>query len=383
MKRIFTLLFSLAPFVIVAQTSGNVSFEKRKAEIQQYWSRLRPVFSGNVFVVTPSVKAPFRAGAVNDAALKDGVNMVNFFRFLCGLPADVQLKPELTELAQHGSVLNAAWGRIEHKLPKPAGMTDDFYGKANQGIGSSNLHRGVSTISKSVLEWIENAGERNIELLGHRRWILYPGMLYTGFGFVTGYTSMYCFDNSRKDVEYQYVAFPSGAAFPVDFFGSSWAWSVSLNPAMYQMPIKTDITVTLTEVATGKKWNFGKDKNAGFFQVETSNFGIPICIIFRPQLIASYKGAYRVTINGLKNKTGASTAISYETTFFEMDLNAFDADFEYVLSKTIPRKVTVTKYKGFLKKVVVPSTIKGIPVTTIGKGCFTYAKSLPLCFQTH
>lgn len=386
------------------QVPANAAFETRKAEIMQRWNELRPAFSGEKYDAAPSSASPFRAGKVNDALLQDGVNMLNFFRFLVDLPDDVLLKTDYTELAQHGSVLNAAWKHIAHSQAQPTGMAADFYAKASKGIGSSNLHQGCSSLSDAVMGWMDDSDDSNIDRLGHRRWVLNPNMQYTGLGFVDGYSSMYGFDSSRqKAVSYSYVAFPSGAAYPADFFGARQAWHVSLNPALYQTPKKANLTVTLTDVSGGKKYTFSPTKSAGYFTVETSNYGIPNCIIFRPDNIKDYNGTYRVEIAGLKDSKGKSVNFSYETTFFAMGGGSESstsqptasgtsgtsgtvsatsaADFEYkVVKQGNASAVTITKYKGVLRNVVIPETINGAPVTTIASEAFVFAKIATLTF---
>jgi hypothetical protein len=63
--------------------------------------------------------------------LQDALDMLNFYRFLAGLPDDVDLKDEYTDLVQYGSVLNAAHGSIGHRQSKPSDMPDGFYQKAS------------------------------------------------------------------------------------------------------------------------------------------------------------------------------------------------------------------------------------------------------------
>ena len=51
--------------------------------------------------------------------------------------------------------------------------------------------------------WIEDHG--NFDTMGHRRWVLYPPMKSTGFGYSGFYSSMYCFDNTFQDSNYKNV----------------------------------------------------------------------------------------------------------------------------------------------------------------------------------
>ena len=52
--------------------------------------------------------------------------------------------------------------------------------------------------------WVEDHG--NFDTMGHRRWVLYPPMKSTGFGFSGHYTSMYCFDNTFQNTKYNIIS---------------------------------------------------------------------------------------------------------------------------------------------------------------------------------
>jgi hypothetical protein len=146
---------------------------------------------------------------------------------------------------------------------------------------------------------------------------------------------------------------------------------VSLNPELYQAPDRNEVTVTLTEQSSGKKWNFpDANDSSNFFNIDTARFGIPNCIIFLPSGITAYSGTYRVEITGLKEKSGRAAALSYATTFYPMESQASSADFQTSINNT---GLTITKYTGSMKTVTIPDTLNGLPVTRIGKDAFTYA----------
>jgi hypothetical protein len=67
-----------------------------------------------------------------------------------------------------------------------------------------------------------------------------------------------------------------------------------------------------------KRWDFSAKASNGYFNLETTNFGLPLCIIFRPDRLDSLLDGDRfsVVIEGVKDKQGRSVAIHYECAFF-------------------------------------------------------------------
>jgi hypothetical protein len=133
---------------------------------------------------------------------------------------------------------------------------------------------------------------------------------------------MYSFDKSRKNpVDYQAIAFPGGAAFPSNFFKAHYAWSLTLNPEIYQAPDADRVTVTLKEKNGGRTWNFSKNGD-DFFTVNRSGYGVSNCIVFQPSGINAYSGTYQVEVKGLRDKNGKEPILRYEVAFFPLDTAA-------------------------------------------------------------
>lgn len=121
-----------------------------------------------------------------------------------------------------------------------------------------------------VKSWMNDGDAYNIDRVGHRRWILNPPMEKTGFGWVYGshgtYAAMYAFDNWYEPTDYYGVAWPA-QNMPVEFFGSSYPWSISMGKEVDKSAVK----VTLVRQSNQKKWTFSEKKADGYFNVENSN----------------------------------------------------------------------------------------------------------------
>ncbi|NLW78384.1 MAG: hypothetical protein GXY32_03095 [Ruminococcaceae bacterium] len=291
-----------------------------KKDIKKRWKSVSASGTSSIYASQPSTKAPFRAGSLTQAAQKDALNALNFCRYLSGLPA-VSAQDDLTSLAQHAAVINAAQGGLSHYPARLEDMSQSFYEAAYNGSRSSNLAYGYGTLTDTIFRgWMWDEDASNIDRVGHRRWALNPGMQYTGFGQAGTYTAMYAIDRSREEaVDYEAIAYPAGPAFPNNLFAASTPWSISLNPKQYQAPELADIKVTLT--GGGKTWVFTKAKSkfsGNYLNVSTEGYGSGGCIIFRPSGVSAYSGDYTVTVEGLKDIDGAAVHINYTVNFFSL-----------------------------------------------------------------
>ena len=64
-------------------------------QIRQRWLDLRPTFSGTPYLEPPTVWAPYAVGSLHAGFIRDGLDAVNYARYLAGLPDDVVLDPDL------------------------------------------------------------------------------------------------------------------------------------------------------------------------------------------------------------------------------------------------------------------------------------------------
>lgn len=304
----------------VMLTSGSVSLQTPGtadiiARYKEYpWS----LDVSNTYSVKPSVKSPYQAGHLSDKSLKNALNLVNFIRYVAGIPADVTLNEEYTQMAQAGALLNAVNKELSHSPAKPSGCSDELYKTGWKGCSDSNIAYNYGNIAQSLLNgWMYDGGTSNIASVGHRRWVLNPAMTQTGFGAVGAYANMYALGKGGSSIT-DYVAWPA-RNMPIELMnGSGTPWTLSLG-TNYQMAQQGQVTVTLKDVSAGKTWTFSEKKQDGYFAVNTREYGMPNCIIFRPNSISYGKNSqFHVTVTGLKNQEGRAATISYNVDFFSL-----------------------------------------------------------------
>ncbi len=240
---------------------------------------------------------------------------LNAYRYLAGVPYDVELDDDANAACQAAASLCAKIGRIDHKPDNP-GIAEDEYQLAVKGARRSNLAQGYPTLSQSVDTWMDDSDEGNVDRLGHRRWCLNPAMAKTGFGRSGKFTAMYVFDQTRKEVpDYDFVAWPPAGPVPVEYFKSGMAWSVSVNPKKYDRP-GDDVKVRLYERIRGGGRGNSKALGLKSTVVDIRAFGIPHCIIFRPQASVEAGREYVVEIEGLTTEKDKATKLRYVVEFF-------------------------------------------------------------------
>jgi uncharacterized protein YkwD len=309
---------------------GSVS--ARTAAIESRWAELAPDYEGVTFDDTPSVSDPYATGTVNAEFIDDGVTMLNFLRFLAGLPDDVVNDATLTSNAQHGAVLMAAVQQLSHDPDDPGDMDPDFYLTADTACSYSNIGLGYSTFEQFAAGLMHDSSGFNLSTAGHRRWILNPQMQKTGFGFAMGgssyyYMAMWAMDSTRSETfAYDTIAWPSGPAFPSDYFADDDPWTLTLNPSNYQSLVLEDVTVTVLDITEVITYTLDENDNTAassgeYLNVSNMNYGVPRCIIFRPGDAVTYDDGDRfdITITGVRNTDGSAATIEYSVEFFVME----------------------------------------------------------------
>ncbi|RKP52882.1 CAP domain-containing protein [Cohnella endophytica] len=303
-------------------------------EIAAQWKKLmQPSLDDDQpYVVVPQASGTYSPGSLKTSRIQEGVNAVNFYRFLSGLPYDIVSSSVLNTQAQYGSVLLASEGNFSHKPPKPAEMPQAFYDKGLASTSSANIYASFGyddpIIPRSIDAYMEDSDKGNLPVLGHRRWLLNPQLQNIGIGMAEGaedwtYSALQVFDQSRKKkVDYNYVAYPAQGAFPTEVFAPSYAWSISLNMQKFKKPVDKNVTVYMKRLSDNKMWSLGLKnrkvtETGAYFNVENNGYGSGSALIFRPDGVKEYKAGdrYTVTVTGLQGIDGKSRIVSYNVNF--------------------------------------------------------------------
>ena len=305
-----------------------------------------------------SLNAPdYVAGELSDKTVQNMLNLLNFFRFIAGLPSDVEINEEYSRRAQAGALVNAANKELSHYPDQPDKMDYELYELGAYGTNSSNLACGYDNLADALISgWMDDSDFFNIDRVGHRRWVLNPDLKYTGFGRVESYYAMYAIDFSRSgSFEGDYVAWPAPNT-PSELFQDS-AFSVNLGDD-YDFPSIDNVTVEVSSKKLNKSWKLDKTNNVTgefpYLNVDNNGYGMKKCIIFRVGDIPD-DDTLRVKINGI-TQYGVEKPIEYNVNLFSISTETDDKDSEPTSIKLNQTSLTLGVGESYtLTKSVSPS----------------------------
>jgi len=300
---------------------------RSEADIRAMWQQYKPSYSGPTYSVAPRTSAPYATGTVRPEFLQDGLRMLNFARYLAGLPHDVVLNSTRLNQAQHGAVLLAA-SNFSHTPAKPSDMSQSFYDTAVASTSTSNIGRGYKDLVSFQLGCLaDNSSSSNLLRVGHRRWLLNPAMKLTGMGFAEGSTTTYALDRSRAEtVDYGAITWPAAGYFPVEFFSPETPWSITLNPARFDWDT-SGFRVTMRRVSDNATWTFTEkhtNTSGHYFNADFARMGVGNVFVFRPDprsISYSPGDEFEVTLSGGVYWKGTKTpaSVTYRTTFMSLE----------------------------------------------------------------
>ena len=318
MKKIIALLALLALALPAAAHT--------REEVRAAWRQIIGWYEGSPYAQAPQIAAPYAEGALAAPAARDALNTLNFARWLAGLDP-VEESAIYDYQCQHGAVLLAALDYVDHNAPRPEDMDRNFYDSAHLATSSGSIARfnwmRPSILREGVAYFLRDDGDANLPALGHRRWALNPRMAATGFGLANAasgmsYVVMYAHDLGRPDAEWDAVCWPSAGAFPATLMHDHLAWSITLNPEVYDLAASRP-EVALSE-AGGLTFAFRPVEGAGdgWCALNAEGYGAGPCLIFRPDFTGTDFTDYQqnqrwtVRVEGLIDAEGRAAPLEYE-----------------------------------------------------------------------
>ena len=323
-------------------SSGAANAPARtEQELRRRWDAV--TVPSQRFEQAPCVQSPYRPGQLSGDFIRQNLELVNLFRYSAGLPS-VSDSDEDDRSAQYGAVLLAASDILDHNPARPADMGSAFYQKGCAALEAANIgyikYAGGASEDKKcagaaptlIRNYMNDQGSFNRSCVPHRRWLLYPGLQTVGIGCAdsadgTMYQVLKVLgtQGGTARVDYDFVAWPASGAFPAQMISPGVPWSVSLNPGVFEIPARADLTVTVAR-EDGRTWNLGAGTSANsaetrFLLLDTQRYGLANCILFGfdPGQTGQYSGTYRVTVGGLKTLDGDDAVLDYEIRFADME----------------------------------------------------------------
>ncbi len=209
------------------------------------------VFFNSVYSASEEVSMGFTGDVLTgnagttSAEYRDAVRLrVNWFRAMAGIPADVAFSVTNNAKCQQAALMMSANDALNHNPPP----TWTYYtADGANAAANSDLYLGRHGYD-AITGYIEDPGPEN-DVLGHRRWVLYPQTQTMGTGDVPTQNPHFAanalwvfdgnFNGTRPNVRDEFVAWPPPGYVPYQLVFPRWSFS-------YPGADFSSATVTLT-----------------------------------------------------------------------------------------------------------------------------------------
>ena len=244
---------------------------------------------------------PLTAGKIDTTLLNGVTAWLNVARVGLGIHP-LTLNTDIADSAQHKAVMvyYASNNHLQsgHEMPKPAGVTQEFYNKA-QNYMNENLFTGDV---QSSISYALNDGYGDPVSCGHRYNLLYPSYTSWGIGSAgegISFQQQSCHKFSGwTDFDNELVAWPSNGIFPMNIaYVGIGNWTAQF---FKNYSVSSDTTVTIKCLNTGKTYeinNTNKNKSGKFLQT-VGNY----LIAFRDDNLVYEDGdVFEITLHNVTN----------------------------------------------------------------------------------
>jgi cysteine-rich secretory family protein len=302
---------------------AHVAYPRPLAEVERIWKLYAPKERGPAkFVTEPKFSPPYVAGKLTDESVAAAVEYAMLYRLLSGLPPqNLTADPTLNDLAQHGSVVVAKLGKLTHTPEKPGDMDAAFFKLGYSGCNQSNLFEGNSSLFDAVDAYMDDSDDSNIQQIGHRQWVLTPGLTKTGFGEANGFSAMHVISAGPSGNNYNFIAYPGEGYYPKALLHDGAAWSIHFNNNKAHVAAQAAITISVTPL--DEYFVPGKSSAGSIVSVLPNQNANWTAIVFKTGLKSLAVGKYLVNVVGVRTTAGAPVPFSYLVDLRDMpDLNA-------------------------------------------------------------
>ncbi len=291
------------------------------AQIVQKYKQTKPTYNYNnsIYKVKPSWSNPYSAGSLQDGVIKDGLNRLNYYRWLVGVD-EISLNSEKMERSQKGAVIQKALNRITHTPSKPSDMPQDFYEEAYDGcnakyeegdIYSGNCSYGDKYPYRAIEGYVSDLNNITFgSATGHRQSMLDPKATAISFGQCEEYSAASVYFDPDKQLNEKFYAFPSAGYFPNTEMKVNEYWSIYFT-GEFSGTVSVRLTYNEKQyMATGLLFESGYPALSFRLPDELQN------ILGKGTMPAGTK--IRVEVLGIKDENLNNVTYDYTVNFFDM-----------------------------------------------------------------
>lgn len=297
-----------------------------KNEIVEKWRELKPSFlEFEPYIEKPISGEGWTAGALKEGFVTDGVNYLNFCRFVAGLEP-VTYTDASADSMQKAALLYSAAVFSDTKTIPPY-MSKEFYDTAYAALDKSLTSFGFDNLDQSLGGLINSRGI-NMSNVKPRTTLLNPVGGILSLGFYDGYATVKL-ESSGEKTDYDFIPWPASGAFPTMLLKENLPWSITLNPKKYSVPDITKVMVRLREPKNNKVIEIKADPKIqySYYNDDSVYFGSDpgtYTVIFKPdaanvtlwQMYSDFD--IHVTLFGIYTADGEETSLEYTVNFFDM-----------------------------------------------------------------
>lgn len=220
---------------------------------------------------------------------KDAINLLNVYRFLCGVDYAVKLSSSFTQQAQKAATRCKDRNMLSHDI-------GEYTDLCNLAMNTLMKDKALQ-----VRQYMEDRGERNREKRGHRSHCLRPALSGTGFGLNGMYAAMRVYGNQvgRPIATRKFYAYPGPGYFPQRYLhGNGWSFYA---PSQKEFPGNPTVELWQLSEPLAKLPNPDLPFTAGTNVKINAQFKFENGVVFEPNLNpANAVGIYFIRIKAQK-----------------------------------------------------------------------------------